>query len=136
MSAVECPSNGFSGRHVPRGKDSAICAKCGAVIASLLEKFRGMASARDGAYRNDREWTEAFNAQLAVLAASGQAFTSEDVTEVVGFYREPGTNQNNAVGALMSAAAHSGLTRRVGERPSRLTRQHGALIAVWRGVKP
>ena len=127
-----CPKS-LTGVHVPVSADSSRCKLCGQEIPGAAEKLEGMAAAIRGAYTSLPEWEAAFRAMGALLAARGQTFTSEDITERVGFYREPGTNRNNAVGALMSGMAKEGLIRRVGRAASKLPRQHGAEISVWRG---
>lgn len=68
---------------------------------------------------------------LERLAASGEEFTSEAITRVVG---QPG--HPNAVGALFSHAARSGIVVRVGFDKAERTNQHAALISVWRGKRP
>lgn len=130
MSA-ECTKNAFTGVHVPG--PGATCKLCGEAIAWKVAQYKGTKRAIDGAYATNDQWVAAFEAKLALLAASGRPFTSEDITADVGFYRDPGTNQNNGVGALMQKASRSGLIRKVGDTPSKIERQHGALIAVWRG---
>ncbi len=127
-----CSKNPFGGIHVPGpGVD---CKYCGEPIAWKVEQAKGTQRAIDGAYATSEQWVVAFEAQLALRASSGKPFTSEDITAVVGFYREPGQNENNAVGALVQKASRAGLIRKVGDTPSKLERQHGALIAVWRGT--
>lgn len=131
MSA-ECPANAFTGVHIPRD-GGVTCGRCGEQIPGLVARAEGMEHAISAAYATEPEYVAAFRAVAALLAARGVKFTSEDVTDKVGFYREPGTNRNNAVGALMAAMAKAGLIRRVGETYSRNERQHGARIAVWVG---
>lgn len=96
-------------------------------------KRTGMAralSARD-------EWRERARVAVRALAASGVPFTSEDVVARVGLPTGAvGTNANNAVGALVSAAARAGVIEPTGRlvasgRPS----SHGATLREWRGVR-
>lgn len=133
MTSERCPRNAFSGAHIPQAPGSARCRNCGGVIPAQVARLEGQAAAVDAAYASHGAWVEAFNGVLGLLAAQGEPFTSEDVTDRVGFYRSVGTNQNNAVGALMAAAAKRGDIHRVGFAPSRATRQHGATLAVWKG---
>lgn len=83
-------------------------------------------------------WAEEASAAVRTLARSGEPFTSEDVTGLVGLPAgEVGTNRNNAVGALMTAAARAGVIRKTGHR--RLCRRrssHGRELTEWVGVRP
>ena len=138
MTGVSCPANLFAGVHVPMARAPHLCRHCGGAMpkpSGETLKETGQAFAVAGAYASHEEWVSAFNKRLDELAASGMLFTSEDVTATVGFYREPGMNRNNAVGALMTAAARHGTIERVGWVASRLPRQHGAAIAQWRGKR-
>lgn len=63
------------------------------------------------------------------LAATGETFTSEDVTAKVG---QPPSS--GAVGARINAAAKRGLIEHVGYTKARRANQHGAELRTWRGV--
>ena len=81
-------------------------------------------------------WKQQFLAILMAHARSMEAFTSEDLIREVGLPRkEIKQNRNSAVGAMMNAAAKSGIIRKTGihvysERPS----SHGAQLAEWIGT--
>jgi len=94
-------------------------------------KREGMALAADAA----PAWLDDAWLALVDLVRSGRDFTSEDVVERVGLPRgTPGTNRNNAVGALFSAAAREGLIVRAGFRKATRPDLHARLLTVWRGV--
>lgn len=77
-------------------------------------------------------YRDQFERVLKALAASGDEFTSEDVTAVVG---QP-PNHPNTVGALFNAAARRGLITKRGYRKSVRPRSHCHCIAVWAGKTP
>lgn len=80
-------------------------------------------------------WSTTARRILELLAETGEEFTSEDLTAIVGLPREaPGMNRNNAVGAVISGAARAGVIERVGYRLARRPNQHAANLAVWRGI--
>lgn len=71
---------------------------------------------------------------LAWIAAQpiGSRFTSEDLTADVGLPSgDVGQHRNNAVGAVMRAAARTGLVRRVGYVESVRKRSHAAVLSRW-----
>lgn len=81
------------------------------------------------------DWTHRARIGLAVLAATGEEFTAEDLTRLVGLPRpDGGTNRNNAVGAAFSAAARRREIRRVGYRTASIARSHARVLAVWIGA--
>ena len=63
------------------------------------------------------------------LARSGQPFTAEDLTDVVGM---PG-GSNKAIGAAMNKVAKTGMIYRVGIAPATRVTSHRRMLAVWRG---
>lgn len=80
------------------------------------------------------EWHDDARNTIRELAATGEPFTSEDVVAVVGLPRgNVATNRNNAVGAIMSAAARRGEIRKVGYRNAKRPALHAAALAVWVG---
>lgn len=81
------------------------------------------------------DWRARAMAEIERLARVGAPFTSEVVTAVVGLPRHAiRMNRNNAVGALMSAAAKRGIIHKTGRYvPSQRRRSHGAMLAEWRG---
>ena len=80
-------------------------------------------------------WSDRAKDAIRCLALLRVPFTSEDVVSVVGLPSgEVGTNQNNAVGAVMTAAAKAGTIRRVGYTKSKRASSHGAVIAEWEGA--
>jgi hypothetical protein len=82
-------------------------------------------------------WVETALDAVAQLAATGRDFTSEDVIELVGVpHVGGGANRNNAVGAMMSAAAKAGLARKTGRYvEARRPVSHARVVAVWRGTR-
>lgn len=77
--------------------------------------------------------TWAQQAQAWIVAQPvGSRFTSEDVTHAVGLPSgDVGQHRNNAVGAVMRAAAKAGHVRRVGYVESTRTRSHAAVLSRW-----
>ena len=62
----------------------------------------------------------------------GDTFTSEDVTNAIGLPRgDVGKDTNNAVGAVMNAAARATLIRRIGYVSATRRNSHGAAIGLW-----
>jgi hypothetical protein len=81
------------------------------------------------------DWLDDAWLALVELVRTGRDFTSEEVVERVGLPRgTPGTNRNNAVGALFAAAAREGIITRVGFRKAVRPDLHARLLTVWRGV--
>ncbi len=80
-------------------------------------------------------WKQSFWDELIKWAVSGERFTSEDITEVVGLPRkEIGKDRNNAVGAMMSGAAKKGVIVKDGRRSAKRPSQHAAELTVWKGI--
>lgn len=80
-------------------------------------------------------WRDHAMAVLEELAATGKTFTADDLVARVGLPDdEVGMNRNNAVGAIFSAAAKSGLIVPTGNYiKSRRRTNHSAVLAVWAG---
>lgn len=80
-------------------------------------------------------WVDLARYVVRQLAATGEQFTSEDVTAVVGLPRgEVGQHRNNAVGAVMSGEARAGVIKRLGYRNSKRAVSHSAVLSVWVGA--
>ena len=96
-------------------------------------KDEGMNRALDAA----AEWRESAYATIAVLARSGEPFTSEDVVALVGLpVGGVGTNRNNAVGAVMNASAKRGWIVKTGRRVTAKRRTlHAAELTEWTGAE-
>ncbi len=77
------------------------------------------------------DWADRARVVITFLARTGQPFTSEDVTYVVG--QPPAGCSPNAVGAVMNAAAKRGDITRVGDSVAVRRNQHGTRIGLWRG---
>jgi len=77
----------------------------------------------------------AFERVVRSLAATYKPFTSEDIIEEIGTPSE-GSNRNNAIGALMSAAAQSGIIKKSGFATAKRQSSHGRIIHVWVGIHP
>jgi hypothetical protein len=80
----------------------------------------------------DPTYAAAFLAVLRRRATEPGAFTSEDITAVIGL---PSTGHPSVIGALMNAEARAGIIRKTGryvhaERPNR----HAAAVAEWVGT--
>lgn len=82
------------------------------------------------------EWRHAFKWAVERWADACMPFTSETVVAEVGLPQgEVGTNINNAVGALMSAAARKNVIRATGRHvPSTRPSSHGAELKEWIGA--
>lgn len=82
------------------------------------------------------DWKRRFKTSLAKWAATGHSFTSEDVIAIVGLpCGDIAMNANNAVGAMMTAAAKAGLIRKTGNRvQARRASSHGAELTEWIGA--
>lgn len=102
--------------------------------AGLAAKDTGTQAALDNA---PAEWKDEAYRVIVLLALSGRPFTSEDLTIRVGLPSgEVGTNRNNAVGAVINAAAREGLIKRTGTRRlSQRRASHAAELAEWIGAE-
>lgn len=96
---------------------------------SLAETLKadGMDRAEQAA---DDGWKHNWRQAIALLAALGEPFTSDDVRGIAG---EP-WNHPNACGALFNGAARDGLIRQVGYRKSERARLHSHPLTLWQGV--
>ena len=74
-------------------------------------------------------YKDSFTNVLERFANSGEEFTSEDITAVVG---QP-PNHPNTVGAMMQRAAKKGIIRKCGYCQSVRPKSHAAVIARWVG---
>lgn len=97
-------------------------------------KAQGQQAAMSAAELN--EWKVQFYTAVAELAALDTPFTSEDVTYRIGLPRTTvQTNRNNAVGAMMSAAAKRGVIQKTGRRvKSKRPSSHAAELTQWIGA--
>ncbi len=78
------------------------------------------------------DWVDKANAWFSGLPAS-DVFTSEDVTDAVGFPAgEAGANRNNAVGAWIQRLSRQKRIVRVDSVASRNPQANGAVINIWR----
>ena len=87
---MECPANTFTGIHVYR--DSAIGPAC--------KHCHGMKRAIEGqdrALSAQPAWRERAETALADLIASGEPFTSEDITATVGLLRTATTGARTEI---------------------------------------
>lgn len=125
------------GHHIGCATDEQIDAwwRSNPATTGLARKAEGQALAADAA---PDDWTDRFRSALRELAATGEPFTSEDVTDRAGLPAGGiGTNRNNAVGALMASAgaARPKLIRKTGRHvPSRRPSSHAATLTEWIGV--
>jgi len=114
-----------------------LCQLCGfrqkAKTGEELKK-EGMGVALDA--MDITEWKEKFQEHLEGCASSKLPFTSEHVIAIVGLPRgEVRTNANNAVGAMMNAAAKRGIIKKTGRRvQSKRPSSHGAELTEWIGT--
>lgn len=76
----------------------------------------------------DPVWADSAREALDELAASGVAFTADDLRDCVG---DP--ESSGAIGAALRAAAAADLIRHVGYQRSRRISRHAGVIGVWRG---
>lgn len=77
------------------------------------------------------QWRAAVDERIAALAATGQPFTADDVSAVVG---DSPTGSQGAMGARFNAAARRKVIVRVGYVPSRRTSVHMHPVAQWVGA--
>ena len=80
------------------------------------------------------DWKVRAEYVIQQLAAAGNPFTADDVIERVGLpTRYQGMNANNAVGAVMSAAARRKQIVRVGFTTANRSSSHARVLGVWQG---
>ena len=104
-------------------------------LFDLAQGEEAKAAGQELAANADRAWPWKQQALGAIwdLAATGTPFTADDVIARVGL-PSWGTNNNNAVGAIFSAAVKRGWIVPTGVyRKSRRPKSHARVIAVWAG---
>lgn len=83
------------------------------------------------------DWEREAKKLIWALARAGTEFTSEDLTNQIGFpdttHRPNG--RNNRVGALISSVARDYRIRIVNETKARNPQSNGRTIKVWRGAE-
>lgn len=101
--------------------------------AGERDKVAGMRASLDS--ERSWPWREHALAVLEELAATGKTFTADDLVARVGLPDDTiAMNRNNAVGAIFSAAAKSGMILPTGNYiKSRRRSNHSAVLAVWAG---
>ena len=77
-----------------------------------------------------REWTEAAWTWIETMAATGVAFTTDELRRSVG---DP--PRNNALGAIVRRAQQAGLLRLVGFEPSARAVGRGRRVGIWAGAE-
>lgn len=94
-------------------------------------------SGQDQALTAQELWRNEAELAAVALARSREAFTSEDIISLVGLPTgEPGTNRNNAVGALMTALCRQGMIQKTGRRvKARRVSSHAAELTEWIGAQ-
>lgn len=110
----------------PRG--SRYCGLCrrGGLTAKVL--------GQQAAEQSQPEWTNTAWDALRQLALTGRPFTADDLTAIVGLPTgQVAEKRNNAVGALFSKMARTGLIARIGYTTSSRKSGHATTIGVWRG---
>ncbi len=95
-------------------------------------KADGMAAALE---HIGTDYPDRFERAVRELAKTGEPFTADAVTALIGFPRTGHkTNRNNAVGAMMSACARKGLIRPHSMKRAKRSRSHARLLRAWVGV--
>lgn len=77
------------------------------------------------------EWRQAVDDTISRLAALGEPFTSDDVSEFTG---DCPNGSQGAMGARFSAAVTRKLIRAVGKRPSKRPTVHNHKVTEWVGT--
>lgn len=86
------------------------------------------------ALQNKDEWRLKAQEAIRQLAYTGRPFTSEDVTNIVGYPSGSNdTNRNNAVGAVLARMAKTHLIRHVGWTQAKNVQSHGRTLKQWAG---
>lgn len=100
--------------------------------------MRGEAHASPSVHlAHDLDWNTRAKNAIWELASSGQPFTSEDVTDLIGL-PDPTSrpnSANNAVGTMLNQVAKRYGLRRVDMVKARNPQAHGRLLTVWQGRK-
>lgn len=112
------------------GNPIGSCLQCAAEGRALGEQGQDQAASSRAA----AQWWAAAWQALLQLAASGEPFTSEHITEQVGLPRRSATGANSAMGALIGTASRAGIIRLVGSTTAARPISHGAQIGLWEGV--
>ena len=97
------------------------------ILEAEYRRDIGMALAEEAA---DIDWKDAWRQTIALLAAIGDPFCSDDVRAIAG---DP-WDHPNAAGSLFTKAARDGLIRQVGYRKSDRVALHRHPVALWIGV--
>lgn len=101
--------------------------------ASTTRKEQGQQQAWTAA---DEAWKQAAMTELLRRAASGERFTSEDITNTVGLPSgDTALNRNNAVGALIGSAVKRKQIVEVAWVRSTRPTSNGARLGVYVGVQ-
>lgn len=122
------PSGDRNGGPVAGGPDVVVIPQQLDLVAAIEARDAGMQDALDharGRYLNELERA------IAQLADSGRTFCADDVRELAG--DPPQDTSPNVVGAIVNAAARSGLIVLVGYTHSARVVGHGNLVRCWRG---
>ena len=83
------------------------------------------------------DWEREAKKLIWSLARAGTQFTSEDITNQIGFpdVTHKPNGRNNRVGALISSVARDYRIRIVDETKARNPQSNGRTIKVWRGAE-
>lgn len=109
----------------PRGEKACALCRYAIRMAGEQAKADGIATAE----QVNPEWQELAHAEIMRMARTGQPFTIEDITDVVGM---PG-GSNKAVGAIMNRVARTGMIYKYGQRQATRVSSHRRTLQVWRG---
>lgn len=110
----------------PRGPSACALCRRGFIKAKELGQDRAIAT--------KAEWAETAYEALRKLALTGRPFTADDLIAEVGLPTGAVSDKkNNAVGALFTKVAKTGLITRIGYTTSSRKSGHATTIGVWRG---
>lgn len=99
------------------------------------ERAKEAGMSRAGSSYRVSVWKQDALGVIYDLAVTGDPFTADDVIRVVGL-PDTGTNRNNVVGAVFSAAAKRGWIRNTGTyRKTKRAISHGRVVVVWVGAE-
>ena len=82
-----------------------------------------------------RTWADAAETAMKLLAGSGQAFSSDDLRDMLAAAGVDEPLTPSAYGGLFISWSRQGLIRRVGDGTSRGRRRNGGRRGLWVGVK-
>lgn len=68
-------------------------------------------------------------AQIKTFARTGEPFTADDITDVIGLPEGSG----KVIGAAFLSVSRTGFIWKVGERPTSRPTSHRRMLPVWRG---